>query len=610
MDRPLPAGIPRLRQSTRWRLLEWLLVLVALTALVLLLGYGALLIGNRLLADRIYPNISVRGLPIGGMTRAEARALLQRRYASFLAAPVTLSFAGQIWRPAAEDLGLSLAIDETIEAAFAFGHTPSWEDNLRIATATWQHGVELPLRLRFDQRIAQATLRAIAAEIDQAPIDASVELRDGVIIVGQEQWGRQTLIDETLADIAAAVQRLQPQEVTIRTRQLEPQVRDADLAPTVAELRLLLSGPIHLEGQGGQCPAGCRWEWPVKQIATWIRLRPLTAVDGRPAMAVLIDQAAIRAALAPIATALREEGGLPRVDWHNGDLRIRTPGTPGRGLAVEEALTRINAALYSTERSVILPRRELPPPVTAENLAALNITTPVGIGVSSFRRSAEYRITNILAGARHLDGTLIPPGATFSFNTTLGPVTPERGFVEGLAIIDNRTQKEWGGGLCQVSTTVFRAAFFAGLPIIERHEHSFRIGWYEELGEPPGLDAAIFTGVHDLRFVNDTGGWLLLTSKVDLQRQQLTMILYGSPIDRRVEYSYQILARMPAPTQPVYIDDPTLPAGVIRQTDTARDGLHVEVYRTVYAHDKVIRRDTIPTTFQPWPNIFLRGVGQ
>ncbi|MEF3274251.1 MAG: VanW family protein [Chloroflexus sp.] len=610
MDRPLPAGIPRLRQSTRWRLLEWLLVLVALTALVLLLGYGALLIGNRLLADRIYPNISVRGLPIGGMTRAEARALLQRRYASFLAAPVTLSFAGQIWRPAAEDLGLSLAIDETIEAAFAFGHTPSWEDNLRIATATWQHGVELPLRLRFDQRIAQATLRAIAAEIDQAPIDASVELRDGVIIVGQEQWGRQTLIDETLADIAAAVQRLQPQEVTIRTRQLEPQVRDADLAPTVAELRLLLSGPIHLEGQGGQCPAGCRWEWPVKQIATWIRLRPLTAVDGRPAMAVLIDQAAIRAALAPIATALREEGGLPRVDWHNGDLRIRTPGTPGRGLAVEEALTRINAALYSTERSVILPRRELPPPVTAENLAALNITTPVGIGVSSFRRSAEYRITNILAGARHLDGTLIPPGATFSFNTTLGPVTPERGFVEGLAIIDNRTQKEWGGGLCQVSTTVFRAAFFAGLPIIERHEHSFRIGWYEELGEPPGLDAAIFTGVHDLRFVNDTGGWLLLTSKVDLQRQQLTMILYGSPIDRRVEYSYQILARMPAPTQPVYIDDPTLPAGVIRQTDTARDGLYVEVYRTVYTHDKVIRRDTIPTTFQPWPNIFLRGVGQ
>jgi vancomycin resistance protein YoaR len=273
-------------------------------------------------------------------------------------------------------------------------------------------------------------------------------------------------------------------------------------------------------------------------------------------------------------------------------------------------MARINAVLYSSERTVTLPLRELPPPVTADNLAALGISAPVGVGVSSFRNSAPYRITNIQAGTRQMDGVLIPPGATFSFNTTLGPVTAERGFVEGYAIIDNRTQKEWGGGLCQVSTTVFRAAFFAGLPITERHAHSFRIGWYEELGEPPGLDAAIFTGVHDLRFVNDTGGWLLLTGTVDTRRQQLTITLYGSPTNRRVEYSYRILERMPAPTRPVYIDDPTLPSGVVRQTDTARDGLRVEIYRTVYADGAVHLRDTIPTTFQPWPDIFVRGVGR
>ncbi|MCX7859574.1 MAG: VanW family protein [Chloroflexus sp.] len=610
MDRSLPARMPRAHRSWLWNVIEWLLVLAALAGLAAMLGYGAILLGEQALAERVYPNISVRGLPIGGMTRAEARAVLQRRYADFLAAPVTLRFEGQLWRPAAEDLGLSLAIDEALDAAFALGHHPDWEINARIAAATWQYGVDLPLRLHFDQRVAQQTLRAIAAEIDRAPLNASVELRDGLIVVGEEQWGRQTLIDDTIADIAAAIQSLQPQEVAIRTRLLEPRVRDADIAPTVAELQLLLSGPIRLEGRGGQCPAGCRWEWPVHQIAAWIKLRNLTAVDGRPAMAVTIDQAAIRAALAPIAAALREEGGLPRVDWNNGNLRIRTPGTPGRGLAVEEALARINGALYSHERIVSLPLRELPPPVTADNLAALGITAPVGVGVSSFRNSAEYRITNIQAGARQMDGVLIPPGATFSFNTTLGPVTPERGFVEGLAIVANRTQKEWGGGLCQVSTTVFRAAFFAGLPITERHEHSFRIGWYEELGEPPGLDAAIFTGVHDLRFVNDTGGWLLLTSKVDRQRQQLTMILYGPPSNRRVEYAYRILERTPAPTQPVYVDDPTLPAGVIQQTDMARDGLRVEVYRTVYANGEVIRRDTFPTTFQPWPDIFVRGTGR
>lgn len=610
MERSLPAGIPHRHRSRFWRIIEWLLVIAVLIILAILLGYGAIILSDRLLAERIYPNISVRGLPIGGMTRAEARAALHRRYAEFLATPVTLHFNDQVWRPAAEDLGLHLAIEEALDAAFAIGHQSEWEVNAQIAAATWQYGIDLPLHLTFDQRVAQATLQMIATEIDRAPIDASVDLRGSTVVVGREVWGRQTLIDETLADIAAAVQSLQPQEIAIRTRILEPRVRDSDLAPTVSELRLLLSGPIRLEGQGGQCRAGCRWEWSLDQIASWIRLRSLTAVDGRPAMAVMIDQAAIRAALTPIAAALREEGGLPRVDWNDGNLRIRTPGTPGRGLAVEEAMARINAVLYSSERTVTLPLRELPPPVTADNLAALGISAPVGVGVSSFRNSAPYRITNIQAGTRQMDGVLIPPGATFSFNTTLGPVTAERGFVEGYAIIDNRTQKEWGGGLCQVSTTVFRAAFFAGLPITERHAHSFRIGWYEELGEPPGLDAAIFTGVHDLRFVNDTGGWLLLTGTVDTRRQQLTITLYGSPTNRRVEYSYRILERMPAPTRPVYIDDPTLPSGVVRQTDTARDGLRVEIYRTVYADGAVHLRDTIPTTFQPWPDIFVRGVGR
>ncbi len=606
MDRSLP------RRTFRapLRLLEWALVFGALVALIALIGNGFVLLSERALADRIYPNISVRGLPIGGLTRAEARAALQRRYAGFLATPVTLSYDDQIWRLAAEDLGLTLDIDEALDAAFALGHSQEWETNLRIAAATWQHGVDLPLRLRFDQRVAQATLRAIAADIERPPLDASVAVQRGIVLVSNEQWGIQVLIDETLADIAAAVQTLQPQEVPIRTRQLEPRARDADLAPTVNELRLLLSGSIWLEGQGGQCQPFCRWEWPVQRLAEWIKLRPATTVDGRPLTVVTIDQNAIRAALTPIAAALREDGGLPRVDWNNGNLRIRAPGTPGRGLAVEEALARINGTLYSEERRITLPLRELPPPVNAENLASLGITTPVGVGVSSFRNSAPYRITNIEAGARQMDGVLIPPGATFSFNTTLGPVTPERGFVEGLAIIDNRTQKEWGGGLCQVSTTVFRAAFFAGLPISERHEHSFRIGWYEELGEPPGLDAAIFTGVHDLRFVNDTGGWLLLTSQVDRQRQQLTMILYGQPSNRKVQYDYRILKRTPAPTQPVYIDDPTLPAGVIRQTDTARDGLTVEIYRTVFEGDEVRAHDIFPTTFQPWPDIFVRGTGR
>jgi vancomycin resistance protein YoaR len=243
------------------------------------------------------------------------------------------------------------------------------------------------------------------------------------------------------------------------------------------------------------------------------------------------------------------------------------------------------------------------------NLASLNINTLVGSGVSSFRNSQQYRITNIQAGARQLHGILVPPGETFSFNNNLGAVDSSNGFVQGAAIVDNRTQLEWGGGLCQVSTTMFRAAFWSGLPIAERHEHRFRIGWYEELGEPPGLDAAIFTGVSDLRFVNDTGGWILIQTYVDLSRQQITIALYGRPTHRHVTLNHRVLERTPAPRKPLYLSDPTLPRGTFKQTDWARPGMHVQVYRTVENNGQVVRQDTFDTIFEPWPNIYVRGTG-
>ncbi|NJP07280.1 MAG: hypothetical protein HC837_17505 [Chloroflexaceae bacterium] len=249
------------------------------------------------------------------------------------------------------------------------------------------------------------------------------------------------------------------------------------------------------------------------------------------------------------------------------------------------------------------------PPVHEGNLASLGITGPVGVGMSSFAGSAPYRITNIEAGARRLHGILIPNGSEFSFNQHLGEVDASGGFVKGWAIIQDRTQEEWGGGLCQVSTSMFRAAFWGGLPITERHEHRYRIPWYEALGEPPGLDAAIYTGWYDIRFVNDTGGWLLVQTWVDLNRQRLYISLFGPPSARNVTMSHEILATTPAPPEPKYVDDPTLPAGTVRQTDWAQGGLTVNLYRSIYEGDQLLRQDTFPTTFEPWPTVYVRGTG-
>ncbi|NTW01976.1 MAG: vanomycin resistance protein VanB, partial [Oscillochloris sp.] len=400
------------------------------------------------------------------------------------------------------------------------------------------------------------------------------------------------------------------QPVVLRTRTLEPRVRDSDIASAVERLHILLDGPILLASPSSHCAPGCSWEIPTAQIARWISLRHTTDADSRPTVMVQVDQGAIRNALIPVASVLREEGTLPTVAWNGGALSIITPGDPGQGLDADKAIAQIHAALDGGPRTITLPLVALPPPVNETNLASLGITAQVGQGVSSFANSEQYRITNIRAGARQMNGVLIPPGGSFSFNDNLGEVTAAHGFVEGYAIIQNRTQKEWGGGLCQVSTTVFRAAFWAGLPITERHEHSFRIGWYEELGEPPGFDAAIFTGVQDMRFTNDTDGWLLMQSAVDLTRQRLAITLYGAPTGRDVRMDFKILEHTPAPTEPVYVDDPEQPAGSFRKSDTARGGLRVDVYRTIRSGGRVVASDTFKTTFKPWPDIYVRGTGR
>jgi vancomycin resistance protein YoaR len=600
---------PARQHSRLAAVVNWLLTT---TALLVLVGIGSILVllmGERAYVGRIYPNITVRGVDVGSANTAAAHHTLNQAHADFLQQPIELVYGDQVWRPTAADLGIRLEIDDALQRALMLGRAETRLESLRTVAAIWDRGVDVPLRVTIDQQTMQRYLLRVAQEVEQQPQNADLHLKNAEVVLTPEEAGTQVLIDATLNDVTVALQSLEPQHVALRTRSLTPVTRDSDIAPIAAELRSMLEEPIVAYSNAEVCAVPCRWEWSPEQVARWIMLRR-DMRDGETKLSLHVDQAALQRELVPIASVLHQDGDLPRVNWNGGAPVIFRAGTTGSGLDAATARTRLEAAV-TTEgpRSFELPLTELPPPVIDTNLASLNINTLIGSGVSSFRNSQQYRITNIQAGARQLHGILVPPGETFSFNNNLGAVDSSNGFVQGAAIVNNRTQLEWGGGLCQVSTTMFRAAFWSGLPIAERHEHRFRIGWYEELGEPPGLDAAIFTGVSDLRFVNDTGGWVLIQTYVDLSRQQITIALYGGPVQRQVSISHRVLERTPAPRRPLYLNDPTLPRGSFKQTDWARPGMHVQVYRTVQANGQTIRQDTFDTVFEPWPNIYVRGTG-
>ena len=340
----------------------------------------------------------------------------------------------------------------------------------------------------------------------------------------------------------------------------------------------------------------------------------VTKVDN-DRMTVDIDPARLAKAVAKLSQVADSGSVEPRLAFRNGKVKMIEPGETGWRIDQNQAAAAISETLQLAKREIVLPVEELTPQVTAKTLPSLGIVELVGEGKSSFAGSAAYRITNIKAGAARLNGVLIPPGSEFSFNTQLGAVDESNGFVKGYAVIGQRTQLEWGGGVCQDSTTVYRAAFWAGLPITERHAHPFYISWYDDFSFPndagPGMDATIYTGVLDLKFVNDTGHWLLMEATTDDNAQVLTVRLYGTRPNRTVTAKGPEINRViPAPSEPMIITDASLPAGTVKQTDHARKGMDIAVYRVISENGIQKTPEAFFTRFKAWPDVFVKGTGQ
>ncbi len=601
---PLPLERPTRRRIARRKRGGGVFILL----LLVLAGAGGFLAlpyaANLFAGDRAMDGVSLQGRSIAGMSRAEIRALIEQRYAAFLRAPVTLTFEDRSWTPTPQQIGLSFDLDQAAEQALAAGHRGGPIERVEELWAIWQGGLDVAPRLSVDAGRLQAYLTGIAAELERPPRDAALSFAEGKVLPTAARPGRQALADASAIDVMRGLQTLEPQSVVLRTRTLTPALTDAGMAPAIADARALLAAPLVLRR------AEQSWTWQPNKLAELLAIK---AERGK--MTVEVDPDRVARAVEKLAQLVDTGSAEPRVAFRGGKLRITQPGQIGWRLKQPEAVAAISQALRQPRREIALPVQELTPQVTAKTLPSLGIGELVGEGRSSFDGSAEYRITNIKAGAARINGVLIPPGSEFSFNTQLGEVDDSNGFVKGYAVIGQRTQLEWGGGVCQDSTTVFRAAFWAGLPIIERHAHPFYISWYDDFSFPnqsgPGLDATIYTGVSDLKFMNDTGHWLLMEATADESAQVLSVRLYGTKPNRSVSVRGPEVGNVvPPPDEPVVVADNSLPAGTVKQTDHARKGMDITVYRVITENGVEKPPEPFFTRFKAWPNVFVKGTGQ
>jgi vancomycin resistance protein YoaR len=243
----------------------------------------------------------------------------------------------------------------------------------------------------------------------------------------------------------------------------------------------------------------------------------------------------------------------------------------------------------------------------------LGIRELVESTTSYFYGSSKERIQNIRTAASRFQGLLVAPGQTFSMAQALGDISLDNGYAEALIILGDQTITGVGGGVCQVSTTLFRAAFYAGFPINERHPHAYRVGYYEQRSDGSsdpslaGLDATVFVPLVDFKFTNDTPYWLLM--ETDVEGYSLTWKFYSTSDGRTVSWqSTGPTNIVPAP-DPQYTENPKLAKGVINQTDWSADGADITVTRVVYLGGSIHIQDEFQTHYQPWRAVYEYGPG-
>jgi vancomycin resistance protein YoaR len=241
--------------------------------------------------------------------------------------------------------------------------------------------------------------------------------------------------------------------------------------------------------------------------------------------------------------------------------------------------------------------------------ADLGITALVSSGTTTFAGSSEERRINIGVAASRFDGLVISPGQEFSFNEYLGDVTQETGFEQALIIYNGRTIEGVGGGVCQVSTTAFQAAFYAGFPIHERWPHGYWVGYYNS-GEGKGMDATVYSPLVDLRFTNDTPYHLLIETETDLRSLSVTFRFYSTSDGRTVQKDGPYIENVVPHGPPLYEESADLRPGQIKQVDYAVDGFDATVYRTVYRDGQLLYQDTFFSQYMPWRAIYQVAPGE
>ena len=561
-----------------------------------------LLMGARTVTalGRVPAGTTVGTLQLGGLSYPEASRRISDEAATFDSRTVTLVFGSNSWTPTLKDLGITIDQNAATHLLVQPSGPIAVLRSLFSTAGLGSGPIALSMPLTVDPAALQTYCADRLREMGLAPVDAELRLDGQSLVVTQDQSGYVVAVDQVRGDLLREITGFTAPTINLAATFSRASVATSQLQPQLDAIQASLSQPLVLSTITDE------WQISPGQLASHFSI---DSSSGEPSIS--FDEAAIETLVQQLAVQIDHPVREASIDSDGGVARLLDSEA---GVMVNQpALTQqIEDAISAGSHHIDIPVFTM-----AATTDATSILTEKGVidvlatGTSDFSGSDDRRSQNVRVAAKKVDGSLVGPGDTFSFNHALGSITEDAGFVSAGATEGGIPGTSVGGGVCQISTTVFRAALEAGLPIVEWWPHTFRSTFYEQGGWTPGFDASIqqddtatLAGA-DFSFTNTTSHWILIRVSVS-DDDVVTVQLVGTDPGWSVQISDpQYGAIVPSDEAPVEEVDPALPAATELLYQPARDGVTMTVHRTVFDADgNVLIDEDYVSTYQPQGAIY------
>lgn len=594
--------------------LKWLLFIVVIFFIALFILFIIYTSFEKKYSGKYFPGTSIAGLDVGGLSRQEAEKKLNQKIDDINKEGVDFAYYNEqatldvLLTSTEADIAWPIVmfeVEDASEAAFNYARSQSWLYNARERIFLSKTGKDFKIKVIvrqeevinfLDENFSHFSTPAQDAKLIATSSSDHKTVEFGVT---KEMYGQALDFDKAFGELKHKLAKLDNSIIFLESAIEYPHIYKKDCFDIATKANDILAlAPLNLRYNNNT------WGLGAEDLLTLMELKQTDVKDGSNYIYVGLDTGRTEEFLnTRVAPDINKEAVDAKFEIVNNKVKRFQINKDGLELDTGKSSKIIEIALLNRNTEDInLATKIIKTKNGSEKMANLGIKEIIGTGHSDFSGSSNNRRHNIAIGAASVNGTLIAPDEEFSLLKVLGTIDDSSGYRQELVIKEGKTIPEYGGGLCQIGTTIFRATVQSGLPVTMRRNHSYRVSYYE----PAGTDATIYDPWPDYKFKNDTAHYILIQSRIE--GNDIYFDFWGTKDGRVATSTYPTIYNIKKPGPPKMIETLDLKPGVKKCTEHAHNGADAYFdYKVIYPNKSVIEK-RFKSHYVPWQAVCLIGV--